>query len=476
MDVNDEVRVWVKTSVLDVLVFGKAHTSTKRQSISQTAAGDADLHAVNWGWARGRVLPPGGGDGAADGEGCSSAQHAFAVASKSAMTGNGKEGEDSAAKDSKIQVYIEDEESEHNRTAIPVPASYVRDGSVVMANTYEGEGDDDYGDVTTSCPYPDDLISLTHLHEPAVVYCLRQRYGYDKIYTATGPILLALNPFKNLKSLYSEKIMQQYYNRGERGMLMSGSSSASAATSGGSDEEKKDDAADDAEHGNATGIADDEQQLPPHVYAIADHSFRSMMTNLEERGLAGSGGGDSGSRRRRAPPSSGGAGGKDGVNGSDQAILVSGESGAGKTVTTKFIMNYLAMLSKRSVSSSVLTKTESGRNVTEEVRKVDIEQQVLQSNPILESFGNARTVRNDNSSRFGKYIEIQFSSNGTLLGASIKTYLLEKVRIITQAEGERNYVSVFWAWRPDAIACCADAMNHILIPTFIPLPHTNSNF
>jgi len=80
--------------------------------------------------------------------------------------------------------------------------------------------------------------------------------------------------------------------------------------------------------------------------------------------------------------------------------------------------------------------------VTEQVRKVDIEQQVLQSNPILESFGNARTMRNDNSSRFGKYVEIQFSSNGTLLGASLKTYLLEKVRIITQAEGERNYVSI----------------------------------
>jgi hypothetical protein len=446
MDVNDDVRVWVKTGVLDALVFGKSHTSTKRQSISQTVAGDADPHAVNWGWARGRVLPH-DGEGA-DGDttktsssSSSSAQHAFAVASKAVVAS--EEGGD-GVKDLKLQVYIEDEESEHNRTAIPIPAQYVRDGSVVMANIYEGEGDDDYGDVTAPCPYPEDLISLTHLHEPAVVYCLRQRYSYDKIYTATGPILLALNPFKNLKSLYSEKIMQRYYNRGERGMLMSGSSgAATTSASGGDDDDKKDDAADrsakcDAD-GNAAGIVDDEQ-LPPHVYAIADHSFRSMMTNLEERGITGSGGG---SRRRRLPPSSGGAGGKDGAGakGSDQAILVSGESGAGKTVTTKFIMNYLAMLSKRSVSSSVLTKTQSGSTVTE-VRKVDIEQQVLQSNPILESFGNARTVRNDNSSRFGKYIEIQFSNNGVLLGASIKTYLLEKVRIITQAEGERNYVSV----------------------------------
>lgn len=431
MDVNDDVRVWVKTSVLDVLVFGKAHTSTKRQSISQTVAGDADPHSVNWGWARARVLPPDGeASSSSSSSSSSSAQHAFAVASKSVAAG---EGGSDGTKDFKIQLYIEDEESEHNRTAIPVPASYVRDGSVVMANIYHGEGGDDYGDASAPCPYPDDLIGLTHLHEPAVVYCLRQRYGYDKIYTATGPILLAVNPFQNLKSLYSEKIMQRYYNHGESRMLMSGSSSAAAAAASGSNEEKKDDATDrssDNVGGNAAGMTDDEQ-LPPHVYSIADHSFRSMMTNLEERGVAGSGGG-SGSRRRRAPPSSG----------SDQAILVSGESGAGKTVTTKFIMNYLAMLSKRSVSSSVLTKTPSGRTVTEQVRKVDIEQQVLQSNPILESFGNARTVRNDNSSRFGKYIEIQFSSNGTLLGASIKTYLLEKVRIITQAEGERNYVSI----------------------------------
>ena len=63
----------------------------------------------------------------------------------------------------------------------------------------------------------------------------------------------------------------------------------------------------------------------------------------------------------------------------------------------------------------------------------------MQSNPILESFGNARTIRNDNSSRFGKYIEIQFSKTGTLSGASIQTYLLEKVRLVNQMPGERNY-------------------------------------
>ena len=75
----------------------------------------------------------------------------------------------------------------------------------------------------------------------------------------------------------------------------------------------------------------------------------------------------------------------------------------------------------------------SGTNV------VGIEQQVLQSNPILESFGNARTIRNDNSSRFGKFIEMRFDRGGTLVGASVETYLLEKVRLISQSDGERNY-------------------------------------
>merc|ERR1719232_1527615 len=110
----------------------------------------------------------------------------------------------------------------------------------------------------------------------------------------------------------------------------------------------------------------------------------------------------------------------------NQSILVSGESGAGKTVSTKIIMNYLASLSARVTLS-------------DQYYHHDIEQQILQSNPILESFGNARTLRNDNSSRFGKFIEIQFNVSGRLVGASIETYLLEKVRLISQSPQERNY-------------------------------------
>ena len=204
---------------------------------------------------------------------------------------------------------------------------------------------------------PDDLTSLVHLHEPEVVLCLKSRYEQDAIYTYTGKILLALNPFRACKSLYGDNVMKEYWkvSNGER--------------------------------------------PPPHIYAIAQDAYDYMMRAMQMRsGLE------------------------------NQSILVSGESGAGKTVTTKVIMQYLATLSRNHLKDPA-GRTEFG----------DIESQVLQSNPILESFGNARTVRNDNSSRFGKFIEIQFLSSGCLVSASIETYLLEKVRLITQAPGERNY-------------------------------------
>nr|GMD38939.1 myosin-9-like isoform X6 [Ipomoea batatas] len=105
------------------------------------------------------------------------------------------------------------------------------------------------------------------------------------------------------------------------------------------------------------------------------------------------------------------------------SILVSGESGAGKTETTKMLMHYLAFL--------------GGRAATTEDRTV--EQQVLKSNPVLEAFGNAKTVRNNNSSRFGKFVEIQFDKHGRISGAAIRTYLLERSRVCQVSDAERNY-------------------------------------
>ena len=125
--------------------------------------------------------------------------------------------------------------------------------------------------------------------------------------------------------------------------------------------------------------------MPPHVFAVADQAYRDMLQDRE-----------------------------------NQSILITGESGAGKTENTKKVIQYFA----------TITSNSSEKN---------IEEQVIQCNPILEAFGNAKTIRNDNSSRFGKFIRVQFTNAGKIAGADIESYLLEKSRVIRQAEGERNY-------------------------------------
>ena len=226
---------------------------------------------------------------------------------------------------------------------------------------------------------PEDLTALEQLHEPAVVYCLSRRYRQDFIYTYTGKILLALNPFCPLEALYGENVMQRYWQ--------SPSTTGAAASS----------------------------RPPPHIYAIAEDAYRSMIRSLQAAAES-----SSSSKNNKMGAATAAAA----AIGENQSVLVSGESGAGKTVTTKIILQYLATLSQKSDADSAV---------------VGIESQVLESNPILESFGNARTVRNDNSSRFGKFMEMQFEDTGCLVSASIETYLLEKVRLISQAPGERNY-------------------------------------
>ena len=245
--------------------------------------------------------------------------------------------------------------------------------------------------------YPNDLITLTHLHEPAVVHCLRKRYQKDLIYTNTGPILIALNPFKSCINLYSDRAMKQYWERGELKML--------GITSGSKNSDKGDEKSKTKRRSSSgSNKAGEEEELSPHVYELADATYRSMMLKMDMTGNSKS--------------STAGSG-------CNQSILVSGESGAGKTVTTKFIMQYLATLSERradakqqsannnggeSPSKTYKKKGSRGSNKRpsiveegslraslqrgvggKEEDKVGIEQQVLQSNPILESFGNGKT-------------------------------------------------------------------------------------
>uniref|UniRef100_A0A7N0ZY67 Myosin-12 n=1 Tax=Kalanchoe fedtschenkoi TaxID=63787 RepID=A0A7N0ZY67_KALFE len=190
----------------------------------------------------------------------------------------------------------------------------------------------------------DDMTKLAYLHEPGVLQNLASRFTLNEIYTYTGNILIAVNPFRRLPHLYDVHMMQQY-------------------------------------KGAAFG------ELSPHLFAVADACYRAMIN-------------DQGS----------------------QSILVSGESGAGKTETTKMLMRYLAFMGGRA--------TNDGRSV---------EQKVLESNPVLEAFGNSKTVKNNNSSRFGKFVEIQFDNKGKISGAAIRTYLLERSRVCQISDPERNY-------------------------------------
>ncbi|XP_023205289.1 myosin-10 isoform X3 [Xiphophorus maculatus] len=143
-------------------------------------------------------------------------------------------------------------------------------------------------------------------------------------------------------------------------------------------------------------------EMPPHIYAISESAYRCMLQDRE-----------------------------------DQSILCTGESGAGKTENTKKVIQYLAH-----VASS--HKGRKDHNIPPDSPKAfklqgELERQLLQANPILESFGNAKTVKNDNSSRFGKFIRINFDVTGYIVGANIETYLLEKSRAIRQAKEERTF-------------------------------------
>nr|XP_048687275.1 unconventional myosin-IXb isoform X6 [Caretta caretta] len=187
----------------------------------------------------------------------------------------------------------------------------------------------------------DDLCNLSNLTETTLLENLKHRFLKHKIYTYAGSILIAINPFKFLP-IYNPKYVKMYEN-------------------------------------HQLG------KLEPHIFAIADVAYHTML--------------------------------KKHVN---QCIVISGESGSGKTQSTNFLIHCLTALSQKGYASGV-------------------ERTILGAGPVLEAFGNAKTAHNNNSSRFGKFIQVNYLENGIVRGAVVEKYLLEKSRLVSQEKDERNY-------------------------------------
>ncbi|XP_039087550.1 myosin-2 isoform X2 [Hyaena hyaena] len=198
----------------------------------------------------------------------------------------------------------------------------------------------------------EDMAMMTHLHEPAVLYNLKERYAAWMIYTYSGLFCVTVNPYKWLP-VYNPEVVTAY--RGKK-----------------------------------------RQEAPPHIFSISDNAYQFMLTDRE-----------------------------------NQSILITGESGAGKTVNTKRVIQYFATIA--------VTGDKKKEEVTSGKMQGTLEDQIISANPLLEAFGNAKTVRNDNSSRFGKFIRIHFGTTGKLASADIETYLLEKSRVTFQLKAERSY-------------------------------------
>uniref|UniRef100_A0A669E158 Osteoclast-stimulating factor 1 n=1 Tax=Oreochromis niloticus TaxID=8128 RepID=A0A669E158_ORENI len=186
------------------------------------------------------------------------------------------------------------------------------------------------------------MVLLSKITEDAIVDNLKKRYMDDYIFTYIGPVLISVNPFKQMP-YFTDREIELYQGAAQ-------------------------------------------YENPPHIYALTDNMYRNMM-----------------------------------IDGENQCVIISGESGAGKTVAAKYIMGYIS-------------KVSGGGSKVQHVKEI-----ILQSNPLLEAFGNAKTVRNNNSSRFGKYFEIQFSRGGEPDGGKISNFLLEKSRVVSQNENERNF-------------------------------------
>uniref|UniRef100_A0A452J0G7 Uncharacterized protein n=1 Tax=Gopherus agassizii TaxID=38772 RepID=A0A452J0G7_9SAUR len=250
--------------------------------------------------------------------------------------------------DLRSDCFVSDEQEEFVKGKI-----VSRDGERLTVETENGKvrlGTAESGQNPPKFDKIEDMAMLTFLHEPAVLYNLKERYAAWMIYTYSGLFCVTVNPYKWLP-VYNAEVVAAY--RGKK-----------------------------------------RSEAPPHIFSISDNAYQNMLTNRE-----------------------------------NQSILITGESGAGKTVNTKRVIQYFASI------AAISDRKKEGTSAN----KGTLEDQIIQANPALEAFGNAKTVRNDNSSRFGKFIRIHFGATGKLASADIETYLLEKSRVIFQLKAERNY-------------------------------------
>nr|XP_014342953.1 PREDICTED: myosin-7 isoform X2 [Latimeria chalumnae] len=252
--------------------------------------------------------------------------------------------------DLKKDVYVPHEKNEFIKAKI-----ISREGEKVMAETEEGKTVTVKDSLVLQQNPPkfdkiEDMAMLTFLHEPAVLYNLKERYAAWMIYTYSGLFCVTVNPYKWLP-VYNTEVVAAY--RGKK-----------------------------------------RTEAPPHIFSISDNAYQSMLTDRE-----------------------------------NQSILITGESGAGKTVNTKRVIQFFAYIAASGDRKKEMAASGKG----------NLEDQIIQANPALEAFGNAKTLRNDNSSRFGKFIRIHFGATGKLASADIEIYLLEKSRVIFQLRAERDY-------------------------------------
>ncbi|KAJ3135556.1 cytochrome c oxidase subunit 1 [Physocladia obscura] len=237
-------------------------------------------------------------------------------------------------------VYFAGDRSETNQTL--VTSGFEQATGWALANKNLKQNGVNGSITKNSKEWVEDMITLADLSEITIRENLKSRFQAEHIYTYTGSILVALNPYKPL-DIFGNATIAKYDNA-------------------------------------------DRKTNPPHIFALSDATIKNIR-----------------------------------IENKNQSVIISGESGSGKSESTKYILSYLTTVTSKSSNISW------------------IHQQILEANIVLESFGNAKTSRNNNSSRFGKFIQVQLDKKMQIVGANITSYLLEKSRVARQAKTERNY-------------------------------------